>query len=137
MNRAGYHDSDDANDQWCRIMWCGQVASAIRGRRGQAFLRELIIALDAMPNKRLITNELVRDGEVCAIGSVGLLRGIEMFNVDPKDYMHIAGMFDIAHQLVREIEWLNDDAAGHQTPEQRWTYMRAWATRQLKKGNAQ
>jgi hypothetical protein len=46
MSRSGY--SDD-HSEWDLIRWRGAVASAIRGKRGQAFLRELLVALDAMP----------------------------------------------------------------------------------------
>ena len=47
MSRSGY--SDDIDDNWAHIMWRGRVASSIRGKRGQAMLRELLAALDAMP----------------------------------------------------------------------------------------
>jgi hypothetical protein len=43
---------------WSHIRWRGAVASAIRGGRGQAFLREMLAAMDAMPVKRLVANEL-------------------------------------------------------------------------------
>ena len=68
MSRSGYSDECDG---WDLIRWRGAVASAIRGQRGQAFLREMLSALDAMPEKRLISEELERDGEVCAMGAVG------------------------------------------------------------------
>jgi hypothetical protein len=63
MSRSGY--SDDCDDQWRHIMWWGAVTSSIRGKRGQAFLREMRDALDAMPEKRLAPDALVRGGEVC------------------------------------------------------------------------
>lgn len=53
MSRSGYTDDDD--DPLATGRWRAQVRSAIRGKRGQAFLRELIAALDAMPEKALIT----------------------------------------------------------------------------------
>ncbi len=63
MSRSGY--SDDL-DSWALIRWRGQVASAIRGRRGQAVLRDLLAALDAMPEKALVASELeTPQGEVC------------------------------------------------------------------------
>jgi len=37
------------------------------GRRGQKFLRDLIVALDEMPVKRLIKNDLHAHGEVCTL----------------------------------------------------------------------
>ena len=56
MSRSGY--SEDC-DGWALVRWRGAVKSAIRGQRGQAFLRELLAALDAIPDKRLIAEELV------------------------------------------------------------------------------
>jgi hypothetical protein len=100
--------------------------SAIRGKRGQAFLRELIQALDAMPEKKLISHELIENGQVCAIGAVGMARGLNLNELDPYDYDIIADTFGIAHQLVREIEWENDENGGS-TPERRWEKMREWA----------
>lgn len=140
MSRSGYSDDFDF-DNWSHIRWRGQVASATRGKRGQAFLRELVEALDAMPEKRLIANDLEHAGNVCAIGSVGFSRGVDMSALDPHDYDTIAGTFGIAHQLVQEIEWENDEAymgdwdsencRSNSTPEGRWEHMRAWAVSNL------
>lgn len=135
MSRSGYSD-DYSMENWSHIRWRGQVASAIRGKRGQAFLRELIDTLDAMPEKKLIANHL-QDGEnVCAIGSVGKRRGVDMTALDPHDYDTIAGTFGIAHQLVQEIEWMNDEAFYGHTPEARWKFMRNWAEDNLAKARA-
>jgi hypothetical protein len=60
MSRSGY--CEDMDDQWAHIRWRGAVTSAIRGRRGQAFLREMLAALDAMPEKRLVAGALVFEG---------------------------------------------------------------------------
>jgi hypothetical protein len=130
MSRAGY--SDDYDSDWAMICWRGAVASAIRGARGQAFLRELIAALDAMPERRLIAHELAADGAFCAIGSVGAARGVDMAPIDPEDHDKVARVFGISAALVREIEWLNDEAApSTETPEQRWQRMRDWASANL------
>jgi hypothetical protein len=72
MSRSGY--SDDC-DQWDMIRWRGAVASSIRGARGQAFLKEMLAALDALPEPKLIAEELESDGAVCAIGAVGPFAG--------------------------------------------------------------
>lgn len=56
MSRSGYTEDCDG---WDLIRWRGAVASAIRGKRGQAFLREALAALDAMPEKQLISHDLV------------------------------------------------------------------------------
>ena len=64
MSRSGYSDNCD-NVQ----LWRSAVKRAMTGYRGQAFLRKLRTALDAMPVKRLITNEIANEaGEVCAHG---------------------------------------------------------------------
>jgi len=132
VSRAGYSDDGDF-DQWSLIRWRGQVASAIRGSRGQAFLIELVEALDAMPEKRLVADVLEDGGNVCAIGSVGVRRGVDMSRLDPEDPEQIAATFGIAHQLVREIEWMNDEGSWNDTPEKRWQRMRNWAESNLRR----
>lgn len=131
MSRSGYNDDCDG---WELIMWRGAVAKAIKGRRGQAFLREMLMALDAMPEKRLIANELVEAGEVCAIGSVGAKRGIDMSKIDPQDADSVAKAFGIARALAAEIEFVNDDDYAYnkkETPEQRWERVRKWVAEYL------
>jgi len=49
MTRHGY--VDDSEDTLAYGRWRAQVQSAIRGKRGQAFLKELAAAMDAMPEK--------------------------------------------------------------------------------------
>jgi hypothetical protein len=134
MSRSGYSDDYDYDGEWRQIMWRGRVASATRGKRGQAMLRDLLAALDVMPQKRLIAHDLVANGEVCAIGSLGLARGVEMEKLDVEDYGTIAKTFDVAAPLVQEIEWINDEGATvfKETPEQRWGRMRDWVASQIK-----
>ena len=131
MSRSGY--SDDGEDGWQLIMWRGAVASAIRGRRGQAFLKEMLAALDAMPVKRLVADDLEKDGEVCAIGSVGKARGTPMAGIDPEDYGAIAKAFGISEALAREAMFVNDESwFAETTPEARFTRVRAWVAAQIK-----
>jgi hypothetical protein len=128
MSRSGY--SEDL-DTWDLIRWRGQVASAIRGKRGQKLLSELVAALEALPDKRLIAGELETEtGELCALGAVGKRRGIDMRNLDPDEPEQVAGAFDIAPQLAREIVYCNDEYAG--SPEQRYERMLRWAKDRLK-----
>lgn len=132
MSRAGY--SDDI-DQWALIRWRGQVASAIRGKRGQAFLLDLIAALDALPEKTLIAHDLEQGENVCAIGSVGRLRGIDMAKLNPEDHDILSKTFGIAEPLVREIEFENDEGY-YDSGKARWQAMRDWAFANLKPENA-
>lgn len=129
MSRSGY--SDDC-EGWDLIRWRGAVRSAIRGKRGQAFLRKLITALDALPEKRLIANELqTPDGDVCAIGSVGRMQGIDMNNLDPGESEEVGVAFNISPALVKETAYVNDEWSYRVTPEERFTIVRKWAASQI------
>ena len=129
MNRSGYYY--DIDDFWAHIRWRGAVKSAIRGKRGQAFLREMLAAMDAMPSKRLIAHNLQKGGEVCAIGTIGVARGIDMAVIDVEDYDKVADVFGVSAALVREIEYENDDNWHRETPEGRFVRVRQWAKNQL------
>lgn len=130
MSRSGYSDVDD---QWALIRWRGAVNSAIKGKRGQAFLKEMLEAFDSMPQKALIENELESNGEVCAMGAVALRRGIDMQKVDPEEPEQVATTFGISTALAQEIAYENDEGTWKtETPEERWLRMRAWVVSQLK-----
>lgn len=134
MSRSGY--SDCWGEEWLLIMWRGAVASALRGRRGQAFLKEMLAGLDALVVPRLISADLVDDdGEACALGSVGLARGLsDLELVDPYDRQGIAELFGIAPAMAAEIMYINDYEEGfrNETPEQRWVRVRAWVEEQIR-----
>jgi len=127
MSRSGYSESCEG---WDLIRWRGAVASAIRGERGQKFLREMLDALDALPDKSLTENALEHDGEVCAMGAVGLKRGVDMSKVDPEDRHGVAELFGISPALVAEIAYENDES-WRETPQERWQRMRRWVVKQI------
>lgn len=131
MSRSGY--TDDMCNEWALIRYRGAVKSALRGKRGQAFIRELIAALDTLPEKRLIADELQEsDGAVCAIGAVGAARGVDMSRLDPEDAHSVGRVFGIAESMAREIVWENDEGRWFtETPEARFSRMRAWAVANL------
>jgi hypothetical protein len=97
MSRSGY--SEDCDNDWGLICWRGAVASAIKGKRGQEFLYEMLHALAALPERKLIANDLEAEGSVCALGAVGKARGISMKGLDPEDREKIAEVFGI--MLIR------------------------------------
>jgi len=131
MSRSGYHD--DLDDVLNLGRWRAQVASAVRGKRGQAFLKEMLAALDAMPEGRLIEGDLEKGGEVCAIGAVGKTRGTDMSELDPECPEQVAHAFGIAHQMAAEIVYLNDEAGfRNETPRHRYERMRAWVISQIR-----
>lgn len=146
MSRSGYTDDCDGSEL---AMWRGQVASAIRGKRGQALLRDFVTALDAMPDKRLGRGALTdEDGCMCSLGVVADARGLDMADVtfdggledwgeDGPSIGHkaFADRFDVASQLTKEIMFWNDEGGAYftETPEQRWSRMRRWAVSNLPK----
>lgn len=131
MSRSNYSEDWGDND-WGFIRWRGAVTSAIKGRRGQAFLRDLITALDAMPRKELIAYEFQQDNEVCALGALGLARGLDLGSVDPEEPDRVANLFGIATALAQEVVYQNDEGAWYvESPEDRWKRMRAWAVSHL------
>lgn len=131
MSRSGY--VDECDDNWSMICWRGAVKSAIRGKRGQKFLTELLEALDNMTSKRLIKDELEYKGEFCALGVIGLSRGVDMENLDPDDSLEVAKEFNIAESLAREIVFENDEGTIFiENSEQRWVRVRAWVASLVK-----
>lgn len=156
MSRSGY--SDDCENL---ELYRQAVSLAIRGKRGQKLLREMAAAMDAMPEKRLVTGKLVGEGgEACALGTVALARGHSpeylATLVDDEDWDNdvLAEMLDVARALVQEVEYENDECGDNyncvaelagegalfgarvryvgETPEQRWTRMRAWVAAHLR-----
>lgn len=128
MSRSGY---DYDCDGWALICWSGAVKSAFRGRRGQAFLREMLSALDAMPIKRLIHADLERDGEVCAMGAVAAARGMDLAEINPEDRDAVANALGIAEAMAAEIAYCNDEMRYSESSEECWTRMRAWVASKI------
>jgi hypothetical protein len=128
MSRSGY--SDDCENLG---LYRHAVDLAIGGKRGQAFLREMAAALDAMPVKELITDEVVRtDGQACAIGAVALARRVDVSGLNVHDASEVATRFGIARSLAAEIAYMNDEWGPHrETPAERWTRMREWVANHL------
>lgn len=133
MSRSGYTDSGST---WGAVRWRGAVKSAIRGKCGQATLRELLAALDALTRKRLIAEDLVTPiGECCALGALGVARGLDMTDVNRQsDCADTVGhFFWIPRALAAEIEYENDDGGPRkESPEARWVRMREWVAAQIK-----
>lgn len=132
MSRAGYVDDYDM-DQWALIRWRGAVTSAIRGKRGQAFLREMLVALDALESPALARGDLQTDhGDVCALGSVAKLRGIDVMDVDTCDYEALSKLFGISEAMAREIMFVNDEWCRTPAPSRaRFTEVRTWVLEQI------
>lgn len=131
MGRSGYSDGCDG---WELVRWRGAVDSALRGTRGQAFLREALAALDAMPAKELIRGDLVTREGCCLLGAVAQSRGLQTERVDVGDRDELAELFGIAPAMAAEIMFVNDDYDNYwkATPAQRFARVRAWVAEQIK-----
>ena len=134
MSRSGYSDDfpSSPEEQWQDICYRGAVNSALKGKRGQKFLKEMLSAMDAMPVKELIHHELKFKGQYCALGVVGNARGIDMSKIDPDNPAQVSATFDIAKAMCREIVFMNDEACwSNETPARRWSRMRTWVAEQI------
>ena len=120
MSRSGYSDGCDG---WELIRWRGAVKSAMSGRRGKAFLQELLAALDALPEKRLIAGAMEDGHGVCALGCVGRQRGLDMTNLDPYERDDVGSALGIAGAMAAEIMYWNDEMYAR-TPEDRYALVR-------------
>ena len=132
MSRAGYGDDGGPEVHLYR----GQVASAIRGRRGQKLLRDLRDALEGMPSKRLEAGVLECEDGVCALGAVARRRGLDVSGLDPQDADLVAEVFDVADQLAREVAYENDEGGPWpEAPGDRHARMLRWAKSNIAEGS--
>lgn len=121
MSRSGYNDDGDVEDQWAWIRWRGAVASAIKGKRGQAFLKECLAALEAMPVKELHSRTWQADGKYCTLGVLGCARGIDMTTWDTEYFEEaITNELGVNEKVLREIIWHNDEYIGEYDENGNW-----------------
>jgi hypothetical protein len=135
VSRSGY---SDGLEHWDLIRWRGAVKAALRGKRGQAFLRELIETLDAMPEKKLAYGRLFPPGPIdpdctlCAMGEVAKRRGLNLRSVDIDEPEEVGDALGIARAMAAEIAYMNDEASIiPETEERRWQRMHNWAKNNL------
>ena len=136
MTRSGYTDDWDSESIGRLNLYRGAVERAVKGKRGQELLRDLVEALDSLPEKRLITSELEDGlGSYCALGAVAHHRGVDVSDLDPYDDIDVlAKRLDVAESMVREVVHLNDEVVwdiGAEAQSKRWHYMRRWAEREV------
>lgn len=130
MSRSGYVDDLGYTEL---NLYRGRVARAMKGKRGQRFLRELGAAMDAMPVKELIADKLIDvNGKCCAIGVVCKSRNIDVSKVDYEDPISVARAVGISQSMAAEIEYENDEAVYYiETPNRRWERIRKWVASNL------
>jgi hypothetical protein len=130
VSRSWEGESDDPLD-WGRYK--AATRSTLRGRRGQAFLRELIAALDALHRPELSAGALGnrRTGCVCALGAIALAQGASFDDLarDNGDWGpgDAADWYNISPTLANEIISANDDwgdGNSAKVRQSRWRHVR-------------
>lgn len=127
MSRSGYSDDGDCYDTADFLRMCaytGNVKRHLAGRAGQRFLWELYFALEALPERKLITGALVdKEGAYCSLGAVARSRGVEIpaeMGVAAHDewgpvledsdfYDAASGLLGIHEIMAREVMYENDE----------------------------
>lgn len=114
MSRSGYSDEYGDDDPLAMGRWRQAVQRALDGRRGQAFLRDLLETLDSMPDKRLYSGSFATaDGAFCTLGAHAARKGVKVDDLgDAEDGCEpelVGQRFGIARAMAAEIMYLNDE----------------------------
>lgn len=128
-------------------LWNANLIRHMRGRAGQAVLRELREALLSLPEKRLINGRLADEsGCVCTVGALAAHRGVSLkeladrIKVDYEGYpfdewdaeeatLNEGLRIGLKTGMVVRLASINDDTWGpgiHETPEQRYERVLKW-----------
>jgi hypothetical protein len=127
VSRSGY--SDDCENLG---LYRASVDRAVRGKRGQAFIRKMLAAFDALPDKRLAADTLVTGENVCAMGAVALAQGIDVSKINAHKRREVGRVFNIAPSMAAEIAYENDEGDSGESPEERFVRMHEWARSNLR-----
>jgi hypothetical protein len=145
MSRFDDSYDEDFPNQWALYEKAQQ--NALRGKRGQAVLKELEAALLAMPVKRLIHGFLAHEGEVCALGALAAKRKVDggLAWKDAVDELpscdgSVSDTIDFAESRLKikqtlaiAISYQNDEGVEWRaTPEERWEKVLQWVREQIK-----
>ena len=141
MSRSGYSYDYEGLE-----LYRAAVEKAIKGKRGQTALRDLLQALDQMPEKKLIRNSFSCEDGVCSLGALAKLREADTTDLEAVkgmwgeyekvDQQRVGKLLNIAPSMAAEIMFMNDEGAVNlETDEERWTRMRWWVVSMLRKEN--
>lgn len=113
MSRSGY--TEDNEDPLAHGRWRQAVRRSLEGQRGQALLSDLVVALDAMADKRLFAGSFATpEGAYCTLGVLGAKRGLKLDDLGDDsecDTAVVGQRFGIAPAMAAEIMYLNDEYA--------------------------
>lgn len=153
MSRVNYNDD---GDDWSEIRWHGALKRAVNSKRGQALLHSLYDALIALPSKRLISNHLSKDGDVCALGALASYQRVQTQGISwdsaklieehieesidwwdgNEPIEQVAKRFNAAYTLIWTIieqnECIDVFQPGKVTPEERYKRVLSWIQHHIK-----
>lgn len=134
MSRSGYSDDCDNLE-----LWRASVERAMKGKRGQRALREIVQALDELPEKKLIQGSFTAGG-FCTLGALARHRGVDVSDLNVEEDMDgwveevdrdvVGARLNMAPSMAAEVMFMNDEWDS-ETPEERWARMRQWAQNNL------
>lgn len=140
MSRSGYVEGCDLGN-WSYICHRGAVTKSMRGKRGQAFLKELLKYMDEMRDKKLVdcsdTFSFEIDGDFCALGLVANKRDLDVSSLNPENAHLVAEKFGISETMCREIMYMNDEHPWKHNEKdfERWLRVREWVQSEIIKGD--
>lgn len=141
MSRFDDGDEEDFPNQ--QALYAQATKNALKGKRGQAALKELEEALLALPDKALIEGQLFSEenGGVCAVGAMvvhrkmkeGMTRqeAIEWLSKRYGDDYHSTiecgkDTLGLLYCVASEFAYVNDEEACASTPEERYDIVLKW-----------
>lgn len=130
--RIGYSDEEDFPGQF--ELWQANCQRSLAGAKGQAALKELEAALLALPDKRLIVEQLQdEEGAVCSIGAVVKQRGLSQNDLvsDPDEMEEVGVELGMPRLTAWKIVEMNDIYWDFVTPEVRYSKMLTWVQSQI------
>ena len=145
MSRSSYTDDYGEDYPGQLELYRANVERSMRGKAGQARLRELRDALLALPVKELHDGIFAagtpEKPAVCALGAWALKRAggdpakaAEMAGPSPEEDTETAAAL-AAHGwprlVVMDTIFMNDDVGRHETPAERYARVLAWVESQI------
>jgi hypothetical protein len=137
------YDDEDFNNQ--AALYQANTDRALRGKRGQVFLREMEEALLMLPKKELINGAVCREGQVCAIGALALKRKRDagdsisaalywLEKEAPDEWSeadstaaYASEHLDVLERLAYRMAWINDRyEPEEETSEKRYERVLKW-----------
>jgi len=104
---------------------------SINSKRGQAFLRELILALNALPEKILIYGDFENSDGYCVMGACLKYRNLNVREIDDSNE-GLGSIFNIHTEFIEKVIDVNDSPRIIETQTKRWHRVRDWAVSNLK-----